>query len=130
MVSPPPFGIVLVHLTEFGHEIELVCRSHMSNRSGRIIDEFEGWGNKLYGKLEMWQNGSEPEFKLLVKLPEQGASARSDSLLAPTQFIETGSVSDNSVVPMGFTLRSGKWHVNVPQSDQKRLSSRLSCWSE
>lgn len=125
----PPFGIVLVHLSDLGHKVELVCRSHRSNKSSRIIDEFEGWDDKLYGKLESWQNGPEPKFQLLVKLPKQGASASKDSLLAPLQFLNSG-VSDSNVVRMEVTLVSGKWHIYVPKLGGGDLSSRLSCWSD
>lgn len=107
----PPFGIVVVHLLDSGHEIELSCVSRMSggpNRSG----DFEGWDNKLYGKLEAWETGPEPRFQLSVKFPKPGGSA----------------IADTNPVPVRFSYSSGKWHINVPKSNLEELSSRFSCW--
>ncbi len=107
----PPFGLVIASLSEKGHKIELHCTSHISN-DPKLRSQFEGWDNKVNGEFKGWHESPEIGFDLLVKLPNTGENAK----------------QNKDSLPVQFSFSSGQWHIFVPDTKQKHLSYRLSCW--
>jgi hypothetical protein len=104
----PPFGLVIINLTEKGHNLELQCLSYLNSASKN--NQFEGWDNKLFSDFKGWSKASKIGFDLVIKVPMSSKKQKFEFI--PTRFI----------------YQNNKWNILVQESQQNLFKSRLSCW--